>query len=199
MRDGNNILQVEALDGVDMIGFIFYPKSPRYVSTLPSYLPAHAKRVGVFVNADKQEVLTCADRFGLDYIQLHGTESPDYCRSLQALGMHLIKAFHISQASDLDITQAYEGVCSFYVFDTKTSVYGGSGQQFDWNVLNSYTGHTPFLLSGGISPFSARALLEFDHRMLAGYDLNSRFETSVGIKNPELIRLLLDGIMYNDF
>lgn len=194
MRDTENIREVEKLE-VDMIGFIFYPKSPRYVDEMPGYLPEHAKRVGVFVNESKETVLTMADRFGLDYVQLHGSESPGYCASVKHAGPRVIKAFPIEGITDLRNVKEYEGTCDYYLFDTKTHYrYGGSGKQFDWSILDHYNGKTPFLLSGGINPFSARALKEFRHEALAGYDLNSRFESSPGIKNIDLLSSFLDDL-----
>lgn len=156
MTEAENIRNVE-LQGVDMIGFIFYPKSPRCLCQMPGYLPACAKRVGVFVNESKENILMYTDRFGLDYIQLHGHEAPEYCRSLRNAGLHLIKAFSILLPKDLLAVSAYNGLCDYYLFDTKTPQYGGSGNQFDWNLLHRYNGPTPFLLSGGINPYSVKA------------------------------------------
>ena len=107
MTEAENIRNVEQLD-VDMIGFIFYPKSPRCLCEIPAYLPVRAKRVGVFVNESKETILMYADRFALDYIQLHGNESPGYCRSLRSSGLHLIKAFSISQSKDLATVSDYK-------------------------------------------------------------------------------------------
>ena len=159
MTEAENIRNVE-LQGVDMIGFIFYPKSPRCLCQMPGYLPACAKRVGVFVNESKENILMYTDRFSLDYIQLHGNEAPEYCRSLRNAGLHLIKAFSILLPKDLLAVSAYNGLCDYYLFDTKTPQYGGSGNQFDWNLLHRYNGPTPFLLSGGINPYSVKALRE---------------------------------------
>lgn len=186
MTEAENIRDVEEL-GVDMIGFIFYPKSPRCLCEMPEYLPAKARRVGVFVNESKENILVYADRFGLQYIQLHGTESPEYCRSLRSSGLHLIKAFSISLPKDMLAISAYKGLCDYYLFDTKTPQYGGSGNQFDWNLLHRYNSNTPFLLSGGINPYSVKAIREFHHPRLAGIDINSRFETAPGIKDVERI------------
>ncbi|WP_418697865.1 phosphoribosylanthranilate isomerase [Bacteroides sp.] len=190
MTRADNIRSVEQL-GVDMIGFIFYPKSPRCLLEMPDYLPTRAKRVGVFVNASKEDILMYADRFALDCIQLHGSESPEYCRSLLAAGQRLIKAFSIALPKDLLAVSAYNGLCDYYLFDTKTPQYGGSGNQFDWNILNRYNGPTPFLLSGGINSYSAKAIKEFHHPRFAGIDLNSRFETAPGIKDVERIETFL--------
>ena len=194
MTDAANIRQVESL-GVDLLGFIFYPRSPRCVCSLPDYLPTRARRVGVFVNATQDEVVQQAARFGLHYIQLHGHESPDYCRSLHATcGLPLIKAFAISDVSDMQATSAYEGICSYFLFDTKCQAYGGSGRTFNWELLQHYEGQTSFLLSGGIGPTSAPDLCDLRHPLLAGIDLNSRFETSAGIKDVERLRLFLQEL-----
>ena len=190
MTQADNIRETEAL-GVDLIGFNFYPKSPRCLCQMPGYLPRLAKRVGVFVNQPKEELAMYTDRFGLDYLQLHGTESPGYCHTLQSAGFRLIKAFAIAQAKDLEATQAYEGLCDYFLFDTKTPSYGGSGKQFDWTLLKHYQGQTPFLLGGGINAYSAKAIRAFRHPRLAGVDLNSRFELSPGVKDVERLRRFL--------
>lgn len=194
MRNAENIRDVEALHGVDMLGFIFYSQSPRYVYELPSYLPVHARRVGVFVNEDKQAVSMYADRFGLNYVQLHGNESPEYCRSLHASGLKIIKAFSVAHPNDLDKVDDYEPYCDLFLFDTKCEAYGGSGDLFDWNILHSYKGHVPFLLSGGINSHSAKALKEFKHPLLTGYDLNSRFEQIPAQKDPKRIQQFLNEL-----
>lgn len=193
MTRADNIFSVEQL-GVDMIGFIFYPKSPRCLLEMPGYLPTRAKRVGVFVNESKESILMYADRFALDCIQLHGSESPEYCRSLRTAGQRLIKAFSIAQPKDLLAVSAYNDLCDYYLFDTKTPQYGGSGNQFDWSLLNRYNGATPFLLSGGINPYSVKAIKEFRHPRFAGIDLNSRFETAPGIKDVERISQFLHAL-----
>lgn len=191
MTDGDNIRQVEAL-GVDYIGLVFYPHSPRFVYQMPSYLPQQARPVGVFVNESKETVLTYADRFGLDCVQLHGDESPLYCRALrEGHGLTVIKAFHLATPRDLAATDDYHGACDYFLFESKTPQRGGTGRQFDWTLLNRYTGQTPFFLSGGLNAGSARAIRQFRHPQLAGIDLNSRFETSPGIKDVERIRLFL--------
>lgn len=193
MRDADNIRALEQLD-IDMMGFIFYPKSPRYVYEIPAYMPTRAKRTGVFVNEEKNTIEVYADRFGLDYIQLHGDESPEYCHTLRSTGLPVIKAFSVAQLKDIKKTEAYESACDYFLFDTKCVQYGGSGNQFDWSLLNFYQGQTPFLLSGGINPYSAKALKELRHHRLAGFDLNSRFELKPGEKDIERIRQFLSEL-----
>ena len=208
MREADNIRAVEAL-GIDWMGFIFWPKSKRYVSKLPEYMPVHAKRVGVFVDEDIEQVKRIADDFALDIIQLHGHESPDYIRSLFSQSSTLdskpsiIKAFNIASAADIEATKPYEGIVDYFLFDTRCPLCGdtvapnlgiaplpgGTGQQFDWSILSAYDGSTPFLLSGGIGPDDvprlrqAFALDGFPVEKCLGIDLNSRFETAPGLKD----------------
>lgn len=182
MRESENIRAVEAL-GVDLIGFIFYEKSKRFAgSEAGMYLPEKCGRVGVFVNAEPEQLESTVERFGLQYVQLHGSESPDYCRSLKGK-VQIIKAFSISNAKDLERTKEYEGLASYFLFDTACTGFGGSGQSFDWTVLEQYHGNTPFLLSGGIGPDSIVALKNFKHPKWAGIDLNSKFELEPGMKD----------------
>lgn len=194
MRNAENIQQVENIREVDMLGFICYPKSPRYIETPPSYLPTRARRVGVFVDEEKQTVLMHAERFGLDYIQLHGSESPEYCESLRMTGFKVIKVFSVACPADLESIHAYEDSCDLFLFDTRCEQHGGSGKQFDWSILHAYTGKRPFLLSGGIHADSSHALNDFKHPLLAGYDLNSRFEVRPGEKNPDLLQAFLNEL-----
>lgn len=190
MREPENIRAVAALP-VDWMGFIFYPKSPRFIAPdeadVETIRRCPRKKVGVFVNAPLEQMLEIVGRLGLDYLQLHGSESPDTCYALQKRGLVVIKAFSIATEEDLKAVEAYEGRTDYFLFDTKTPAYGGSGKQFDWKVLHAYTGQTPFLLSGGLHAGSAEALLAFHHPRLAGIDLNSGFETSPAQKDVRLL------------
>ena len=191
MRDAENIREVEAL-GIDLMGFIFWPKSCRYVVERPAYLPTKCKRVGVFVDEAIEQVKRIADEYALDFIQLHGHENPDYCAQLK--GMHLIKAISVSGRDDIETYKAYEGLVDYFLFDTKSPSVGGSGQQFDWSVLSAYDGDTPFLLSGGIGPHDAPRLRQafaldgFPVEKCVGIDLNSRFELSPGLKDVNKLK-----------
>ena len=202
MRDAENIREVEAL-GIDLMGFIFWTKSSRYVSERPAYLPTKCKRVGVFVDEDIETVKRIADEYALDYIQLHGHESPDYIRALRVVDgfpvdIHLIKAISVSGRDDIATYKSYEGLVDYFLFDTKCPSVGGSGQQFDWSVLSAYDGNTPFLLSGGIGPDDAprlRALSVLDGfpvEKCAGIDLNSRFELAPGLKDVTALQKFLN-------
>lgn len=198
MRHAQNIREVEAL-GIDLMGFIFSPRSKRYVAERPEYLPAQCKRVGVFVNADIQFITQHVSDFGLDYVQLHGAETPDQCRQLRKLCPHagIIKAFSIKNSQSLLPTAQYEGLADYLLFDTPTVLDGGSGRTFDHTLLSHYTGHTPFLLSGGLSLDNLEQTLQFSHPMLAGYDLNSRFEIQPALKDPLKLKQYINTIRHN--
>lgn len=193
MRDAGNIREVEKL-GPDMIGFIFYPLSPRYVPTVPSYIPSEVKRVGIFVNENPLQIISVAKRFELDYLQLHGNEDDACCRKLKASGYGIIKAFPVSYRRDLNRTMEYLGTCDYFLFDTRSASVGGSGKKFNWDFLDAYNGETPFLLSGGISPEDAGQLMKLQHPLLAGFDLNSRFESAPAMKDTEKLKTFIDTI-----
>jgi len=193
MRDPENIREAEKL-AIDLMGFIFWHKSSRNVSEMPSYLPTRQKRVGVFVDADIKEVTEKAKEYALDLIQLHGKETPDYIQRLRSLcpqrgdrATAIIKALNIADTEDLAQTAQYEGIVDYFLFDTKSKLVGGNGTQFDWSVLQAYQGGTPFILSGGIGPDDAEKVKNFQHPMCAGIDLNSRFETAPALKDIQLL------------
>lgn len=198
MREPQNISALLELP-IDFIGLIFYSKSKRYVgkdTTLPEWIIEHEerfgliKKVGVFVNAGIDEILNATHDYHLDYIQLHGAESPEYCQELHLLWSassvreaKLIKAFSVDEKFDFTKVAAYEPHCSFFIFDTKGADYGGNGLQFDWSLLSAYEGNTPFLLSGGIDPDSVEDLQKVEHPLLFGVDINSKFETEPAKKD----------------
>ncbi len=191
MKYPENIRSIANLQP-DFMGFIFYPKSPRYaepldLETLQS-LPKSIKKIGVFVNESLENILTIVYKYNLDGVQLHGSENVEICRKLKDTGLLVLKAFPIADAYNFNVTKNYEGACDYFLFDTKTEAYGGSGVKFDWSILNEYKGETPFLLSGGIAADDAEAILEIEHPKFAGIDLNSKFEVSPGLKNVELLK-----------
>jgi phosphoribosylanthranilate isomerase len=191
MKFPENIRAVAALHP-DFMGFIFYPKSPRYaepldIATLNS-LPKSIKKIGVFVNENLENILTIAYKYSLDGVQLHGSELVEMCKELHKVGYIVIKAFPISEAYNFKVTKAYEGVCDYFLFDTKTEAYGGSGVKFNWKMLDEYVGETNFLLSGGIAADDAEAILKIKHPKFAGIDLNSKFELKPGLKDIDLLK-----------
>ena len=173
---------------VDYVGFIFHPGSPRFVSQ--SYPSMKAKKVGVFVNVPLQELIQTALLEKLDSVQLHGSESPEYCAAMKEQ-VQVIKSFGVDADFDFDQLKAYEPYVDYFLFDTKTPKHGGSGKQFDWRLLKQYQGANPFILSGGLRPESLPQIQEVNHPKLTGIDLNSGFETQPGIKNLLLLKQFL--------
>ena len=158
-------------------------------------------RVGVFVDDMPQNIVTRVYNYSLDYVQLHGQESRVMIENLRRTlapdirpGIKILKAISVMAESDLQKCQEYEGVVDMFLFDTKTPTKGGSGRQFDWQVLSAYKGSTPFLLSGGIGPGDVERIRAFHHPQFAGIDLNSRFETEPGVKDVEQLRAFLSAL-----
>lgn len=197
MNFPDNVAAVDAL-GVDLLGFVFYPNSPRCVTTPPEKLPpTRAKKVGVFVDQDEDEILSAVGRYGLDGVQLHGAESPDFCRRLRGglpSGTLLVKAVGVASFEDLTTALAYEEVADGLLFDTRCATHGGSGRRFDWSLLSRYRGNLPFLLSGGLGPGDEERVRSFRHPRCLGVDLNSRFELSPGVKDVAALARFLRGI-----
>jgi len=194
--------QVTALGemGVDYIGFIFYPASPRYVLGKISIEQVKAitgpfKKVGVFVNADKEEVLQTVEAAGLDMVQLHGDEAPLLCEKI-AENIPVIKAFRLLNNDDvLYKIVPYREIVDYFLFDTNTQSFGGSGKRFDWDILKDLPLEKPFFLSGGISEEHLSDLQVFRKlnvaKSLISLDINSRFEKEPGIKDLDKIQAFL--------
>lgn len=191
MREEQNISDLEKLD-IDWMGMIFWSGSKRYVSRPPSRLPQRVKKVGVFVDANLDDIRQHVSDYQLDIIQLHGHETPAFLETLKPLT--LIKAFNIADASDLEKTKAYEGIADYFLFDTKGKIVGGNGEKFDWTVLTAYEGATPFLLSGGIGPDDVQKVKQFHHQKCIGIDLNSRFESAPGLKDIDQLQTFIKQI-----
>jgi phosphoribosylanthranilate isomerase len=197
--------QLEALDemGVDLAGFIFYPKSPRYmVEKIPAdYLrkfKGKIAKVGVFVNMPYEELMRTVEDYRLDMVQLHGDEIPRYCEQV-ANYITVIKAFRLSDNDPIDwMAKPYEEACDMYMFDTLGAGYGGTGKKFDWNVLKNSTIDKLFFLSGGIEPSDEERLNLFVKEEIAkkifAVDINSKFETSPGVKDLEKVREFVEKV-----
>ena len=159
------------------------------------------KFVGVFVDDMPQNIVTAVYNYHLSYVQLHGDESPVMIDNLRRTlvpdivpQIKIIKAISVSSAEDLKRCEQYEGHVDLFLFDTKCKGYGGSGQKYDWSVLEAYTGQTPFLLSGGIGPDDADRLRDFHHPQCVGIDLNSKFETAPGMKDAEMLKKFINSL-----
>ena len=205
MTEIDQVRQLDAM-GVDFTGFIFYPKSPRYVvrhMTGEQVKKAKLRlgKVGVFVNATYDEVMKQVDSYGLDMVQLHGDETPRFCEQL-ANYITVIKVFRLSENDPIDwLIRPYQDSCDMFLFDTEGVGYGGTGKKFDWGTLKSAHIDKLFFLSGGIEPGDAENLKAFAKepvaRKLFAIDINSKFETSPGVKDLRKIRAMLDNVKNN--
>lgn len=205
MREPQNISALAPLR-IDLIGYIFYEKSSRFVEAVADDQAALQEpiidvtgftaipKVGVFVNASIEYVLEKVKTYDLTYVQLHGQENIFYCQKLKGHGLKIFKAFSIDEHFNFTQTTAYAFSCDYFLFDTKGAKPGGNGVPFDWAILEKYQGDTPFLLSGGLGPESIEALQHFNHPQWVGIDLNSRFEIVPGKKDIPQIRQFLSGL-----
>lgn len=187
MKVPDNISDAIALQP-DYMGFIFYPGSKRFVAYLDAEvlrkIPQSIKTTGVFVNQDLEDVKKVIEVYQLKAVQLHGNESPDYCKSLLGL-VEVIKAFGIDEEFDFGTLTSYADAVDYFLFDTQTPHHGGSGKRFSWQLLQHYTLTKPYFLSGGIGLESVPELQLITDERLYAIDVNSRFETAPGLKNIE--------------
>ena len=201
LNDVGNVTEVVQLQP-NFIGFIFYDKSPRNCSVASNFVRDlkvdTTKKVGVFVSEPKDKLLRTVNNFGLDYVQLHGGESVDYCRALKTAGLRIIKVFSIDDSFDMNDTNAFQ-FCDYLLFDTKGKKPGGNGKQFNWEVLNKYKGAVPFILSGGLELKHLSSLQEISqsYPLLSVLDINSKFEIKPGLKNIDLVGEFINGINMN--
>lgn len=220
MREEKNLADLSRLSP-DFIGFIFYDRSPRYAENLSASrvhsLPQEIKRVGVFVDATTEEILERVHRYDLDLIQLHGEETPQNVETLRdRFEGEIIKAFQVSDTFDFSRLHAYQPLVDFVLLDTSVKSKpnttsstdsntqeretngekkGGTGVKFDWSLLNRYPLETPLFLSGGIGVHDANQIRELSQKIpLYGIDLNSRFETSAGVKNIEALSRFFEEV-----
>lgn len=205
MRDADNLRALVELQP-DYIGFIFYEKSPRYVgddfdAELLKSFPKTIKKVGVFVNVGIDYIVRMVKKYALDFVQLHGDELPDYCRSLQFKGVNIIKAFAVDETFNFTKLNNYKPHCDYFLFDAKGVNPGGNGTRFDWTVLRRYDNEKPFFLSGGIGPEHVEEIAALTGLRIHAVDINSRFETTPAMKditrikefmqvlNPEIVEI----------
>lgn len=189
LKDPENIKQVADLKP-NYMGFIFYPQSKRFVGDdfiMPAISP-EIKKVGVFVNATASNIIEKIDEHKLDLIQLHGDEKPEFCEVLNHI-VPVIKAFGIDGTFDFKTVELYKNSCNYFLFDTKTKEYGGSGKQFDWTILEKYDSSVPFFLSGGIGLEEIRKISNFKFQ-IHSIDVNSKFETEPGLKDLDKLKKL---------
>lgn len=191
MRQAANIAAVADLHP-DYMGFIFYQKSPRFISEVSAelikYVPSSIKTTGVFVDEELEVVKTHIVKLNLKAVQLHGKESIGYCEEIKSTGIEVIKAFGIDGKFDFSQLEAYVDAVDYFLFDTQTAQHGGSGKVFDWRLLQHYKLEKPYFLSGGIDLQHAEVIREINDRRLYAIDVNSKFEVEPGLKDVKRLR-----------
>lgn len=192
MKYKANMEAVSALPP-DYLGFIFYDKSSRHFDGEIQALPESIKKTGVFVDETLQTVLDIVSKYQLDAVQLHGHESPDYCRQIKSnTNIEIIKVFSIKDEFDFSVLQPYEDIVDYFLFDTKGQLPGGNGYTFNWSVLEQYPSTTPYFLSGGIGLNEIENIKAFQEHPASKYcyaiDVNSKFEIEPGLKDIEQLK-----------
>lgn len=200
LREQNNIEAVAALKP-DYMGFIWYTQSPRYVYRLPEkvlqQLPAGIIKTAVFVNEEMPVIKALIKQFGFEAVQLHGQESPEFCSELKQQ-VQVLKAFGLDEQFDFSRLEPYTDCIDYFLFDTKTAQHGGSGQTFNWSVLNNYRLDVPFFLSGGLSLDNMEEIKKIKHPAFYGVDLNSRFETEPGLKDINKLKKAFEMLSFTE-
>ena len=196
MKHPQNIAEIAALNP-DYLGFIFYEQSKRYVGedfdeALAYHLPKGIKKVGVFVNATLEYVYSTVERYGLDLVQLHGEETPDYCRQLRMKNIKIIKVFSVGQTFDFSQLEPYKLHCDYFLFDTKGKEKGGNGIVFNWDILKQYDNEVPFFLSGGLNLENIENVRALSDVNVVAVDVNSGFEIEPALKDVQKVQRLID-------
>lgn len=193
MRNPQNIQELVQLP-IDIIGFIFYEKSPRFVGEKFSVetrnsIPEHIQTAGVFVNASKEYIVQKVIEYSLQYIQLHGDETPEFCSDIKLQSTaKIIKAIQIDSTVSIEHIRKYSSVIDYFLFDTKSLNYGGTGKKFDWNILENLDIDKPFFLSGGISNSDIADIQKIQKNGVYAIDINSKFEIEPGVKDCKRIQ-----------
>ena len=198
MRNPSNIDDLVKLKP-DYIGFIFYPKSKRFIGEqipdeIQSLIPVYIQKVGVFVDEPFDNLLEKFKSNKLDMIQLHGSELPGYCERLKKLDIPVIKVFSVDAAFDFETVKPYDLYCDYYLFDTASELRGGSGLKFDWKKLDQYQGDKPYFLSGGIRSTDVEEIKQMTHNELYAIDVNSGFEIEPGVKDIPKLKSFIEEL-----
>jgi phosphoribosylanthranilate isomerase len=197
MKYHDNILKVAALKP-NYLGFIFYDKSPRFVTEPLPEISKNIKKVGVFVNSTIETIITIINNYDLQAVQLHGQETPEFCQKLQKKQIEIIKVFAIKDQFDFNQLSAFENLVDYFLFDTKGPNPGGNGYCFDWSILNQYNSKTPYFLSGGIGLDDIKSIQNFKNSPAAQHcfaiDVNSKFELKPAYKDDVKLKQLMQQL-----
>jgi phosphoribosylanthranilate isomerase len=200
MKYPDNIQEVADLYP-DYMGFIFYDKSKRYVldeqkEAFSSFIFNSAlpvQKVGVFVNEEIKSIIRIATEYDMNILQLHGDETPEYCENLRLLGFTIIKAFGMHKDFDFAVLGEYADVCDYFLFDTQSKEYGGTGNHFDWSLLKQYDNSKPVFLSGGLDINDIPTIHDLLKDVTVhALDFNSKLEVEPGLKTVEKCKQVID-------
>lgn len=194
MKFPDNILEVGELHP-DYLGFIFWKISTRYFDDTMPEIPKSIEKVGVFVDAKANEILTKVKKYNLDLVQLHGDETPEFCLKLKKKKLKIIKVFSVSDDFNFNNLIPYNAMCDFFLFDTKGKLPGGNGTVFNWEILKKYKLEKPFFLSGGIGIEEIEKIKNLNLPIYS-IDVNSKFESEPGLKNISKLKILVDSFRY---
>jgi phosphoribosylanthranilate isomerase len=182
--------------GADIVGFVFFPRSPRYLTNEKAALLAkrgrgRAETAALSVDFDDATLGAIVDAVNPDWLQLHGKESVERVADVRRrFGKRVIKAIGIAGAADLDVARRYGGVADMLLLDAKppkdATRPGGNANTFDWTILAGFRSSIPYLLSGGLTPANVGEALRVTGA--PGVDVSSGVETAPGVKSPDLIR-----------
>jgi len=181
--------------GADLLGFNFCPQSPRYLTPQKAgdvirKLPAFVDVAGIFVNASFEQINRTVESCQLDWAQLHGDESPEFCRSLLSLNVKTMKALRVKDKGDIDRAEEFfTDAVLLDAFDPQR--YGGTGRTFDWNIVG-HIGKRVFL-AGGIKPENAAEAVKLG---VYGIDVCSGIESEPGKKDHKKMKALFDNIRH---
>ena len=194
LNNRNNILDISKMN-IDLMGFIFYNNSPRYFNNALNFdevrqIPKTIKKVGVFVNASINNLLNTIAHYDLDFVQLHGNENPEYCKELMQY-VKVIKTISVNDKNSISEINNYTNVCTYFLFDTASPSYGGTGHPFNWQLLEETTIDIPFFISGGVSIENITEIKNLNFKNFAGVDVNSKFEINPGLKDLNKIQQLI--------
>jgi phosphoribosylanthranilate isomerase len=201
LMNENNIKELIDLT-IDYMGFIFYKKSPRFVAEDLSFdfvrtIPKQIKKIGVFVNENSYSIFSHIAHYNLDMVQLHGDETPEICAEFKSQ-VKVVKAFQMKDGFDFKSLEPYIPFVDYFLFDTATVNYGGSGQTFNWQILNHYHYDIPFFLSGGIDEQHVNEINKLALPKLEAIDINSKFEMTPGLKNIPKIKKFISKLNKHD-
>lgn len=200
MKYTENAQQVSALSP-DLLGFIFYPGSPRFIGKNPAKglfeaVPQGIRKTGVFVNSHYSFISQACKKYGLHLAQLHGDESPALAMQLRNEGISVIKSIHLLSENDFEKIRPFEDKVDYFLFEAPSGAFGGSGMKFPWHILEAYPAEIPFFLSGGIGPGDVGQILSLSLSLkyMKGVDINSRFEVLPGLKDTDKVKTFIESI-----